>query len=248
MKHRWLTLRRRLLRNRHFEAPFDTLLREDIPSPRTSFMDAEIVSLDIETTALDASRAEMLSVGWVLIRKGMVEMSTADSCVVRPSGDVGGSASVHGLTDTMVESGDDWKLVLGEIIEVLAGRVLLVHHAGLDKALLDRLCRRVYGQPLLVPVIDTLALEHRRLQGRHHIDEQQSLRLADLRQRYSLPRYDAHDCLVDAIATAELLIAMVAHNGGADRARLSSNSTSSAEITVAETSMPFALTSELTAS
>jgi aspartate-semialdehyde dehydrogenase len=37
---------------------------------------------------------------------------------------------------------------------------------------------------------------------------------------YNLPRYNAHDCLVDAIATAELLLAMVTRNGGRDATRL----------------------------
>lgn len=216
MKHRWLTLRRRYLGKRELERPFDDLVRRAIPAPGTSFKDAEIVSLDIETTGLHAATAEMLSVGWVLIRNGKVDLSTASTYIVRPSGNVGSSASVHGLTDTMVGLGHEWTVALGKIIEALTGRVLLVHHAGLDKALLDRMCKQRFGSPLLIHVIDTLALEHRRQRRRHHIDQKKSLRLAELRERYHLPRYDAHDCLVDAISTAELLIAMVAHNGGAE--------------------------------
>ncbi len=118
---------------------------------------------------------------------------------------------MHGLTDTMVGAGLDWGIVLDKIVTALAGRVLVVHHAGLDKALLDRMCRQRYGAPLLVPVVDTLALEHRRQSQRHHIEEGGSLKLSGLRSTYGLPRYAAHDCLVDAIATAELLLAMIAH-------------------------------------
>lgn len=215
MKHRWLTLKRLLLKSSELEQPFDQLIRQVVPAPGAAFKDVEIVSLDIETTGLDAATADMLSVGWVLLRGGKVDLSTAKSYIVRPSGVVGTSASVHGLTDTMVGSGHDWTLILSKIVKVLAGRVLLVHHSGLDKALLDRMCKQHFGAPLLVPVIDTLALEQRRQRRRHHIDENKLLRLAELREIYNLPRYDAHDCLVDAIATAELLIAMVAHNGGA---------------------------------
>jgi len=215
MKYRWLTVKRRLLQSRKLEQPFAELIRHAIPAPGTAFKDAEIVSLDIETTGLDANTADMLSVGWVLIRGGRVDLSSACTYIVRPSGDVGSSASVHGLTDTMVGFGHDWAAILSKIIEALTGRVLLVHHAGLDKALLDRMCKRRFGSGLLVPVIDTLAIEHQRQQRRHHIDEKKSLRLAELRASYNLPRYDAHDCLVDAIATAELLMAMVSHNGGA---------------------------------
>jgi DNA polymerase-3 subunit epsilon len=169
----------------------------------------EFVSLDIETTGLDAATADMLSVGWVLIREGKVDLRTAESFIVRPSGGVGNSASVHGLTDTLVGTGLDWGIVLDKIVRVLVGRVLLVHHAGLDKALLDRMCQQRFGHRLPVPVVDTLALEHRRLNRHHHLENNSSLRLYDLRDEYGLPRYAAHDCLVDAIATAELLLAIV---------------------------------------
>jgi len=220
MTHRWLTWKRWLLRNSRPAAPFDALIRQPVPPPATAFSDTEIVSLDIETTGLDAATADMLSVGWVVIRDGKVDLGTAESYIVRPSVEVGSSASVHGLTDTVVEAGHDWTMVLSKIIEALTGRVLLVHHAGLDKVLLDRMCKTCFDAPLLVPVIDTLSLEHRRRKHRHHVDDKQSLRLSDLRTTYGLPRYNAHDCLVDAIATAELLIAMVAHNGGAASTRL----------------------------
>lgn len=214
MRLRWLALRRWLAGKRAFDAPFADLIGEPMPAAGTPFGDVEFVSLDIETTGLDATTAEMLSVGWVVVRNGKVDLATAESHIVRPDSGVGSSASVHGLTDTMVESGQDRTLVLGKIVAALNGRVLLVHHAGLDKALLDRLCRQYYKAPLLVPVVDTLALEQRRQRRRHHVDEKQSLRLSDLRDAYNLPRYNAHDCLVDAIATAELLLAMIARNDG----------------------------------
>ena len=220
MNHRLLAIRRWLARNRDFESPFAELFSQPAPSPATLFRDAEIVSLDIETTGLDAMSADMLSVGWVVIAGGRINLASAETHIVRPRGEVGSSASVHGLTDTAVMAGQDWAVVLNRILEVLSGRALLVHHAGLDKTLLDRMCRYRFGAPLMLPVIDTLALEQRRRRRRQQEAGSQSLRLNDLRDVYKLPRYSAHDCLVDAIATAELLVAMVAHNDGADRTKL----------------------------
>lgn len=220
MKERWLKLRRWNARRRGVKEPLATSLSQPMPSMRGAFRGTEFVSLDIETTGLDANVDEMLSVGWVVLRDGRIDLSTARSYVVRPARDVGRSASVHGLTDTIVGEGHDAGIVLDKIVKELAGRVLLVHHAGLDKVLLDRMCRQRYGAPLLLPCVDTMALELRRHERRHHIDEKKSLRLGDLRAAYRLPRYNAHDCLVDAIATAELLIAMVAHNRGAQGTRL----------------------------
>jgi DNA polymerase-3 subunit epsilon len=211
MKYRWLRARRWYLGHKGFAEPMQSLLSSPLPGRSTSFEDTELVALDIETTGLDASSADMLSVGWVILRGGRVALSTARSRIVRPSHGVGSSASVHGLTDTVVGSGLDWQDVLDEIVELLAGRILLVHHAGLDKALLDRMCLRRFNTRLHVPVSDTLDLELKIRQRKHHLETDASLRLSDLRDAYNLPRYAAHDCLIDAIATAELLIAMVAH-------------------------------------
>jgi DNA polymerase-3 subunit epsilon len=220
MRERWLKLRRWHAGRRDVQEPLATVLTEPFPQSRMLFEAAELVSLDIETTGLDANSDEMLSVGWVIVRRGKVDLSSARSYLVCPRGGVGESASIHGLTDTIVGEGHDADVVLDKIIAELAGRALLVHHAGLDKALLDRMCRERFGVPLLIPFVDTLALELRRHNRRHHIDEKKSLRLGELRAAYRLPRYNAHDCLVDAIATAELLIAMVAHNGGLRDTRL----------------------------
>lgn len=220
MNDRWLALRRwaagRRSNNRHYQ----TFLRRPVPPPATPFGDAELICLDIETTGLDPLTADMLSIGWVLIRDGMVDLSSAESHVVKPPGEVGDSASVHGLTDTAVSGGMDPRHALERVVDVLAGRALVVHHAGLDKGLLDRLCREYFGGTLLVPVIDTLALEFRRKSRQHHMEDNRSLRLPHLRQHYNLPRYRGHDCLIDAVATAELLIAMVAWRDSSQKTTL----------------------------
>lgn len=215
-----MALRRWYAENRAPGAPLADFLRRPFPPYQSLLRDVDVVSLDIETTGLDPNSAEMLSVGWVVMRGGRIDLSSARSYLVRPRGDVGASASVHGLTDTIVGAGLEVGVVLDKIVTALTGRAPLVHHAGLDKQLLDRMCRQRYGVPLLTPYIDTLALERRRQERRHHIGDRESLRLGDLRRAYGLPRYSAHDCLIDAIATAELLIAMVAHNGGLNETRM----------------------------
>ncbi|WP_405235674.1 exonuclease domain-containing protein [Lentisalinibacter orientalis] len=220
MRRTALKLRRWLAARRAGNDAFGHLLSSRLPSASAPFVDTEFVCLDIETTGVDAASAEMLSIGWVLIRQARVEMSTAEACIVRPPGEVGESATVHGLTDTLCEAGENVADVLEHLLEVLRGRVLAVHYAGLDKALLDRLCRRHFGAPLLVPVVDTLALERRARSRRHHLDEQQSLKLSALRSAYHLPHYTQHDALADAIATAELLLAMVAARGTPASVRL----------------------------
>ncbi len=215
-----LDIRRRWWRRRAGAGAFAELLDSELPSRRTAFEDLELVCLDIETTGLDAETADILSVGWVVIRRNRADLSTAAHYLVRPPGAVGDSATVHGITDSQAEAGGDIRNVMEQVASALSGRCLVVHHAPLDKSLLDRESHRCFGAPLPVRVIDTLAMERRRRQRAHHLDAGESLRLPDLRQAYGLPWYGGHDALADALATAELLLAMVARHGGARRTRL----------------------------
>ena len=213
---RWLSLKRWKAGRRSGNEHYKALLEASPPSPATDFDDAELVCLDIETTGLDPATVDMLSIGWVLIRNGRVDLSTAESHVVKPARDeLGDSPTIHGLTDSVVDEGMSPEEAMERVIDVLTGRVLVVHHAGLDKKLLDRLCKEQFGDKLLVPVIDTLALENRHKSRHHHLEDTRSLRLPDLREHYNLPWYRGHDCLGDAISTAELLIAMVANRDSA---------------------------------
>lgn len=207
----WRALKRWRAGRRTADEAYRTFVRTPPPAPGTPFAEAELVCLDIETTGLDPATVDMLSIGWVLIRGGLVDLATAESHVVKPTGDLGESPSIHGLTDTVVLQGMSPREAMYRVLEVLTGRVLVVHHAGLDKRLLDRFSRELFGDRLLVPVIDTLALENRHKSRHHHLEDTRSLRLPDLRNHYGLPWYRGHDCLVDAISTAELLLAMVAN-------------------------------------
>ena len=107
----------------------------------------------------------------------------------------------------------------------LAGCVVVVHCAAIERAFLDAALKARLGEGIEFPVIDTMALEarlHRRhksglfaglfanLFGRNAAPL--SIRLADSRARYHLPRYRAHHALTDALATAELLQAQIAHH------------------------------------
>ncbi|MEM8816869.1 MAG: exonuclease domain-containing protein [Pseudomonadota bacterium] len=212
-------LHRRWLRRRDYAEPMQSLLSSPPPANKP-FRETELVSLDIETTGLDPATAEVLSIGWVLVRHNRVAVDSAKRCIVQPETAVGDSAAVHGLTDTVCAGGLPLRQVLDQVVTALAGRSLLVHHAGLDKRLLDRVCRRHYGAPLAVPVVDTLALELRRRRRRAQSSKGDALRLVRLREHYNLPYYAGHDCLADALATAELMLAMVATHGSASSTRL----------------------------
>lgn len=69
----------------------------------------------------------------------------------------------------------------------------------------------MYGISSDVPAIDTLNLARQWYTSRNTEIAPNDLRLYALREQYGLPRYNAHDALNDALATAEIFQAQVEH-------------------------------------
>jgi DNA polymerase-3 subunit epsilon len=121
---------------------------------------------------------------------------------------------LHAITDDVAARGAAPATVLGELLSVLAGKVLVAHHASFELAFLRAACARAFGGRFLAPAVDTLALGHRALEWRNRSVVPGELRLDALRRRHNLPRYRAHDALSDALAAAELFLALLAGLGG----------------------------------
>jgi len=190
-------------------------------SPRCRLDAFECLALDIETTGLHPAHDQILSIGYTRVADGCLQLAPRRHDLVRPSIAVPETSAVtHGILDDRAATGIGLRDALDPLLEALAGRVLLAHHAAIEHGFLDRACRRMFGCPFVVPVIDTLALERRALSRANRVASPGSLRLAALRTRYGLPRYRAHDALGDAIGVGELLLAQLAHRSDADTLRL----------------------------
>ncbi len=185
-----------------------------VPFPERSadWRRVDFVALDFETTGTDPNRHEILSVGMVELRDGCIRLDSARHYLVAPDGSVPErSAVIHQLTDDELAEGRPLKEVLPEVLGRLAGRVLLCHHAAVETGFLDAACRRLYGAAFITLVTDTEWLIGRWLLQRNQSLAPGALRLHALRERFNLPRYKAHDALIDALATAELFCAFAAH-------------------------------------
>ncbi|MGM0593780.1 MAG: exonuclease domain-containing protein [Pseudomonadota bacterium] len=180
------------------------------PSPRSPCSELEFVALDLETTGLDPQRDEILSFGWVPIRRRAVELAGAEHRLIhteRPLPER--SVVIHQLTDDQVAAGEPLERVLTDLLALLAGRVLIAHHARFEVQFLRRACERVFGGGFVLPVVDTQEVARRTLERRNQAFRAQQLRLAELRERHHLPRYRLHNALSDALAAAELFLAQL---------------------------------------
>jgi DNA polymerase III subunit epsilon len=211
---RWQRLR---YRRRVRGTPLADCWGQALPSSRASWREQAYLVCDAEMSSLDPGEGELLSLGWVVIEGGAIDLGSAAHHLVAASRSVGQSAGIHQLRDCDLQGAEPEAVVLARLCGAALGRVLVFHHAPLDLAYLDRASLRHFGAPLLLPTLDTLDLERRRLERHGTVQEQGGLTLAACRRRYGLPDYPAHNALVDALATAELLVAMAAHRGGLSR-------------------------------
>lgn len=201
--------------------PLARFLGLQCPDRRLAVKDVGFLALDLELTGLDPNSSEIVSIGFVAIEDLSVKLSSARRIRVRPKGQVFDSATIHLLRDQDLLDGATLEDGMEAVLDALKDRVLLVHFAGLDVLMLTKACKRCFGGPLLTPFVDTLALAHRKLQRQGREPSAGSLRLPELRRSYGLPPAALHGALSDAVATAELFLAMVAHGPGPG-ARLSS--------------------------
>ena len=181
------------------------------PDAGTPASELRLLAIDLETTGLDPTRDQALSVGVLPVDGFELVLGGARHLVICAEAEVGQSAVVHHLTDDMIAAGVPLPDVLAETLAALKGRILLAHFARIEEEFLSLACERHFGAPLVVPVIDTLALHHRLLsQGFDAEARGNQLRLWNARTRYGLPSYGAHEALTDAMACAELYLGQVA--------------------------------------
>lgn len=179
-----------------------------------------MVAMDFETTGLDANQHAIVSIGLVPFTLDGIPLAQARHWVVRPRLPLHQtSVTIHGITHSDIDKAPDLEEILEELFSYLNGRIPVVHYRNIERPFLDVALRWRLGEGIRFPVLDTMAIEAhlypdrnpsrwQRLMGKKPV----SIRLADSRLRYGLPHYAAHNALIDAIATAELLQAQVLHH------------------------------------
>lgn len=171
-------------------------------------------ALDLEASGLDPARERILAVGMVPVRGGVIRWGERYYSLVHPEGfeRLGGEAiAVHQILPTELEVAPVLAEVLSAVAERLEGHVLLAHHAPLDVGFLKRGYRatgRSWPHPRVVDTRLLVARLDRRLHQLHPYGQPLPRSLAEVRDALELPRYDYHDALTDALATAELFLAL----------------------------------------
>ncbi|MDG3088204.1 3'-5' exonuclease [Vibrio hannami] len=209
------------------QASDDRLIRfyqQGVISPETPLSEVEFVALDFETTGLDPQKEDIVSIGLVPFTLSRIFLRQKKHWIVNPNRPLEeNSVVIHGITHSDIVDAPDLTRVLEEVLEALAGKIVVVHYKKIERYFLDKALKDRIGEGILFPLVDTLeietAIQHKQVKGiinQLKGKKPESVRLGSSRKRYGLPAYPPHHALTDAIATAELLQAQVAHHYSPD--------------------------------
>ncbi len=191
-----------------------------LPSPDTPLSEVDFVAIDFETTGLDPDENDIITIGLVPFNLKRIYLRESRHWKVRPKHKLDeDSVIIHGITHSELIDAPDLADILGELLPCLSGKIVVVHYRRIEREFLDKALRDRIGEGIEFPVLDTLQLEEDiqknltsslwdKIKGK----KPESLRLAQSRRRYGLPDYTPHHALTDAIATAELFQAQIAHH------------------------------------
>ena len=171
-------------------------------------------SLDLETSSLSPRDGVIVSVGMVPVRGGAIHWGDRYYSLVRWREASSGSTkslAIHQILPGESEHAPRLHEVIDEVRQRLEGSVLLVHHAALDLGFLRTACRDSgvrWRRPLVVDTVRLIGRLRDRMVRLEPYPIPVPRGLEGARRHLGLPRYLHHHALADALATAELFLAL----------------------------------------
>src|SRR5438067_3647085 len=175
----------------------------DPPGAERPLDRATFVVVDLETTGLRPGSARICEIGAVRVRE--LELEEEFDLLVDPGVPIGPAISaLTGLRDADLRGSPHPAIAVRRFLEFAGDAVLVAHNARFDLAFIDRETERLTGGRLAGPVVDTVGLARRLLEGRSR-----RAGLGSLAQFFGTAARPCHRALPDAQATAEILLQLI---------------------------------------
>jgi len=174
------------------------------PAAPSPFDHVDFVIVDVETTGWAPAEATITEIGAVLVCGGRVRAQF--SSLVNPGSSIPGQiAELTGINDAMVAAAPPLATVLAGFLSFARGCVLAAHNAPFDIAFLTAACTSC-GVPWPdFRIVDTVELAQRVL-GEQEVAD---CKLATLAAYFGARTKPRHRALPDALATADVLTALL---------------------------------------
>ncbi|MDG3089006.1 exonuclease domain-containing protein [Vibrio hannami] len=204
------------IRTKYTKHPLPDVVYENlaalVPDRNTPLEQLSFLVVDFETTGFEPEKSDIISMGWVEISHHQIDFATSEHIYVDNSNNINHqTAVINHIVPQMVRDGVSLESAVLQLLERSRNKILVAHGKIIEKRFLDFYAQTHLNIPELPLVwIDTLRIEQwRSLEKGKQWNKDN--RLTSVRTEYNLPQYAAHNALIDAIATAELLLAQLAH-------------------------------------
>lgn len=169
--------------------------------------DAEFVIIDLETTGLNISKDEILSIGAVRLMANKINIETSLELYLKHSEYYSDSIKVHGILTEGKEEKIEKESALREFLDFIGSSVLVGHNVQFDISMINKELKRFGKIKLANPVIDTKIL-YERLNGRGHIITKK-VTLEQMCHEFGIAINDRHTAPGDAFITAILFVKLL---------------------------------------
>jgi len=126
---------------------------ENLPHPKIPsdqlLSDCRFIVLDLETTGLNPSKDEVIAIGAVAIRGGVIHLDDQfDLILRRPELDIRETVLIHGIGPEALTQGHETEDALLYLLEWMNGDPVLAYHSAFDQKFLEKTLRAELGYTL----------------------------------------------------------------------------------------------------
>ncbi len=169
----------------------------------------ELVSFDCETTSLNVSEGQIISIGAVKIKGNRVLTSETFEILVKPEGMMEATnVTIHGLRPKDLTDGVQIEEALDKFLHFVGGRTLVGYYLEYDVAMVNKFLKPMLGVKLPQPQIEISSLFYAQEVKNRLYDHYVDLTMANMVNALGIPDLPRHDALNDAINVAMMYLAL----------------------------------------
>jgi DNA polymerase-3 subunit epsilon len=174
------------------------------------FTDVQYTVLDTELTGLNERKDSILSIGAVRMAGTRIELANSFHQLVKPETKFKpDSVVVHEITPSDVLEKPNIDVILSEFLEFCGSDILVGHCLSIDLSFINREMKRMYSNTLQNPLIDTYKvyewLKKKVPTKTCFSSSPKDSSLYEIAKCFSIAVRGAHNALIDAFITAQLL-------------------------------------------
>lgn len=164
--------------------------------------DIRFVVFDTETTGLDIEKDRILSIGALYLQNNAININQSFEVYLYQHFYHAKNIAVHGILQEESKPRITELEAIQLALAFIGNSVLVAHHAGFDRAMIDQALKR-HGLPKLKnKFLDTSTLYKRTLIVSPLLQKQEQYSLDELAEKFDIPTTDRHTALGDTYITA----------------------------------------------